>query len=59
MVTKQPVIKTYDLIKLDVVGFHPLKNDMTVVMLLQEFLRCMKIMKLQPKIIRIPIKSKA
>ncbi|KKQ32268.1 MAG: hypothetical protein US49_C0011G0009 [candidate division TM6 bacterium GW2011_GWF2_37_49] len=48
-----------DALKLDVVGFHPLKNDMTVVMPLQEFLKCMEIMKHPPKIIRIPIKSNA
>jgi len=38
------------------VSFHPLRNDMTIVIATQSFLACMDKMKHQPQVIRIPVK---
>lgn len=45
-----------DFLKADLITFHPLRNDMTIALAPQDFLRCMAELSHQPQIIEIPIK---
>jgi Ala-tRNA(Pro) deacylase len=45
-----------DALQNDYVSFHPLRNDMTIVMHPQTFLTCMEKLRHAPQIIQIPIK---
>ena len=45
-----------DALKKSTVAFHPLRNDMTIVITPQAFLMCMEEMGHEPKVIKIPVK---
>lgn len=45
-----------DALALSSIGFHALRNDMTVVTTPQIFLKCMELMNHNPRIIHIPVK---
>lgn len=44
-----------DALTISSVGFHPLRNDMTIVTTPQDFLTCIEKMGHQPRIIKIPV----
>ena len=46
-----------DALSYESVSFHPMRNDMTIVTMPQDFLTCMEKMGHQPRIIHIPVKS--
>jgi Ala-tRNA(Pro) deacylase len=46
-----------DALKNSTVGFHPLRNDMTIITSSKNFLMCMKKMEHQPHIVRIPLQK--
>jgi len=45
-----------DALTISGVGFHPLRNDMTIVTTPQGFLTCMEKMRHQPRIMKVPVK---
>jgi len=48
-----------DTLKISSVGFHPLRNDKTIVTTPQVFLTCMEKMGHKPIIVKIPVKQKS